>query len=1450
MYRGFCTVTATSGGWQSTTFLAGAQMADTTTRAYTLKLQGDRLALWRNHVIFNNGVKAWGEWLLCLRGGLPASLADHRDSLDVSKGEISRTFKERTAAITPATIRQELKFKAATEKKVREEVASRRKKVTETAVAKELLAARRSELRRILALSWLCPETPVQLVPQAAIVAAADDSDREQKVLDGFRQILKRKGVSDVAGWVQDCDATLRATIRSDAVWVDRTACFCSMPRAVRPSEVDAAKHLFRLFGSMSDYFATASASSGPAEPKDFANTCRDWVSSFWGGGEKSNKASILAALSAIAQIKPTRVVGKRGPAALAVIAGVLEQKPVDDSVEALARAIGWLSGRPSAARLAINAIAASPRVSQKLWDRLVLACEKDCGRQKSKLAFEGSASTIASALEPRLAGLTGMPYASTGRELIGEYATMLAFAMRRVSQIHTKAKQAEAERRSFAPEQARLALVPSAARKWLEDYVEARTAASGAVDGYQLRKRALGGWADVVAAWSRCETSEDRIAAVRELQADWEKAGDVQLFEALAADDAICVWQSANGKTAASILTDYVRAAVADQNATRFKVPAYRHPDPLRSPTFVGFGNSQWSIAYSAQGEARERRKLLDRASGSAKDAERAREGLAREAVLQNVSLDLWAGDKMVPTQFRWQSRRLLSDLALHSVPAMKGAKVTRATRFGRARIAAGPVLLDGIADDTPWNGRLQAPRRQLEDLARILDAKGLPFDDESKWPPKVRSRLKHLGWFLTHSAKLTPSGPWLDYVAGGLANGWKWAEGREGACLFREDNKDRKGRAKLILSRLPGLRLLSVDLGLRTSAAAAVWQVVSKRQLTAAKDGAKSVSDTDLFCLVRTGDRTQVYRRIGLSAWARLERQFLIRLDGEKAAARPATTNEWESLQSFRAWLGCGIERRPEKLPPVDSLQQSAERLCRLGLRRLSDLARVAYLLTAKERPIMGGRTAPLDEEGTVQAAQDALSILHALGSSEDFSDARLQGIWRTAIGDTPPLAARLTKKQRQELREALRPAAEKLRGKAALGKELADLWKERSAAWAKHLRWLRDWVIPRFDKRKNGERVRSARGVGGLSLDRIATIRGVYQIMRAYASRAEPTNLRAGVERLEKAAAKKLRPEFGRRMLAKMERLRENRVKQIASRIVEAALGVGSEDRLHWERGRRRPTAAISDPRFAPCHAVVIENLENYRPDEKRTRRENRGLMSWAARAVGKYLAEGCQLHGLYLRQVSPAYTSRQDSRTGCPGLRCNDVRAQELLNPEGWIGRLVARAAEAVKEGKATPRQRLLVTLAESARAGIAESAAVRIIAPGGQLFIAADPQSPASNGIHADMNAAANIGLVALLDPDWPAAWWRLPCKAATGYVDESKVGGSEAVPLGRAILEVGAEAGKVYVNAWSDPQDSAVSRREWTDTKRYWRDVEERVVEILLASNRGGRRGKPGAVPF
>ena len=54
-----------------------------TQRAYTLRLRGAdpsdtswRKALWQTHEGVNKGAKAFGDWLLTLRGGLDRTLAD------------------------------------------------------------------------------------------------------------------------------------------------------------------------------------------------------------------------------------------------------------------------------------------------------------------------------------------------------------------------------------------------------------------------------------------------------------------------------------------------------------------------------------------------------------------------------------------------------------------------------------------------------------------------------------------------------------------------------------------------------------------------------------------------------------------------------------------------------------------------------------------------------------------------------------------------------------------------------------------------------------------------------------------------------------------------------------------------------------------------------------------------------------------------------------------------------------------------------------------------------------------------------------------------------------------------------------------------------------------------------------------------------------------------------
>jgi IS605 OrfB family transposase len=418
------------------------------------------------------------------------------------------------------------------------------------------------------------------------------------------------------------------------------------------------------------------------------------------------------------------------------------------------------------------------------------------------------------------------------------------------------------------------------------------------------------------------------------------------------------------------------------------------------------------------------------------------------------------------------------------------------------------------------------------------------------------------------------------------------------------------------------------------------------------------------------------------------------------------------------------------------------------------------------------------------------------------------------------------------------------------------------ESASGWHERLNWLNRWIMPQ-GKIRIGKKLRkddSIRQVGGLSLNRLATFKSLYQIQKAFFTRLKPDG-------------KKPDPAgegFGQRMLDALERMRENRVKQLASRIVEAALGVGIEQsRTEKGKQRQRPRKQIPDARFAPCHAVVIENLTHYRPDELQTRRENRQLMTWASGQVKKHLTDQCQLHGLHLREVQPAYTSRQDFRTGAPGMRCVDVTVSEFCKR---FRRDLRRATVAPKPNALeqylldlaamhceTKNDRLVPKDGHS-------DCLLRIPRKGGEIFVSAlelatKTRKNGAPGIHADLNAAGNIGLKALTDPDWAGAWWNVPAvldKDGYRVPHPERTAGAqplESWKLGRTshgyaqngspeVLD--SEAGtskspkrkrpKDVINLWRDVSDRPLEQGEWRVYAAYEANVRWRVIQILRRS--------------
>jgi IS605 OrfB family transposase len=1202
--------------------------------------------------------------------------------------------------------------------------------------------------------------------------------------------------------------SSLSAAIRDDAVWVNRSKAFDAAvqacPSLTRDEVWDflepffaSAEAYLKPERSESDGDDSASVAAEVEKAKDLVQKAGGWLSKRMDAGGGADFEALSRAYCKIAQWALSATPGQSGQEAMRRLADHLSQQDFSPKSSDAKGVLSVISGPgyKSATRNHINALSTKAVITAGDLSKLVGLAKNDADGSQSKIGGKGCrpyATTILRQVEAAC-GFTYLQ--SDGAARHREFSVMLDHAARRVNVAHSWIKNAEAERRQFESDARQIENVPQHALKWLHTYCAERAGTSGSLDGYRIRRRAIDGWDKVVTRWSRsdCQSADDRIAAARQLQDDPEidKFGDIQLFEALAADDATCVWKP-GGTANPQPLKDFVAATEAEAMKKRFKVPAYRHPDPLRHPVFTDFGNSRWGIEYSAHrapAKSDELRQKIERLTAdvavarqkleSAKPNQRASletkltEALSKLCDAQmafatisdphRVELKLWNGKEVADIPMRWSSKRLIADLAIRGAtgPTSKTpVGLSRADRLGRAAGNARgnrAVNIAGLFQQEHWNGRLQAPRAQLDAIARHVEKRG--------WDAKARKQISRIRWLVSFSAQLSQQGPWFEFCNqfGEDAPAKPFVSGKGEYAVKHRDNDQRKGHAKLILSRLPGLRVLAVDLGHRYAAACAVWEAITSEQMQHAcqADGALAPDAHAMFLhLNGTNSRgkpvTTIYRRIGPDAlpvgtphpapWARLDRQFLIKLPGEDHPARASSQEEIKAVEDFEGWAGrVRTAGDPARKRRVDLLMNDAVRTARLAMARHGRRARIAFQLTAQSRILPGGRPLALDDAGRKELLIDTLADWHALATDSRWSDEPARQLWNIRLAalnggftiDPPADASEpepdRTRAQRreadQQLRQQLAHLVEALISNAALTQELYESWRDRwnadDAQWRVKLKWLSRWLLPRGGSRRDGSR----RHVGGLSLLRISTLTEFRRkVQVGYFTRLRPDGSRAEIGR-----------QFGQSTLNAIQRLKDQRIKQLSSRIVEAALGIGIEQHRVWDEAKRkwrsikRPRAPLyhvddqgvehGDRRFQACHAVVIEDLSHYRPEETRTRRENRATMDWKSAETRKRLADHCQLYGLHLRDVNPQYTSRQDSRTGSPGCRCVDVSVADFIT-KPWWRKQVAQARGKVQSNKGDARDRLLVVLDQewtTANALLGATGTLRIPVNGGEII---------------------------------------------------------------------------------------------------------------------------------
>jgi hypothetical protein len=180
-----------------------------------------------------------------------------------------------------------------------------------------------------------------------------------------------------------------------------------------------------------------------------------------------------------------------------------------------------------------------------------------------------------------------------------------------------------------------------------------------------------------------------------------------------------------------------------------------------------------------------------------------------------------------------------------------------------------------------------------------------------------------------------------------------------------------------------------------------------------------------------------------------------------------------------------------------------------------------------------------------------------------------------------------------------------------------------------------------------------------------------------------------------------------------------------------------------------------------------------------------------------------------------------------------VRGKTISAAALFESREW-----KRVQEREADWRDKPNQRAYWEYLKQHAGRFRKGKMIFIPVTGGEIFVSSNAHSPLAGGVHADVNAAANIGLRVLMDPDWAGRWWYLPVDRATGRAVRDKLKGCQAPGWEEVSLPGGGgNAGgksRPILNAWREPSARPLNESAWTHTTQYWQAAEERVFANLL----------------
>ena len=179
------------------------------------------------------------------------------------------------------------------------------------------------------------------------------------------------------------------------------------------------------------------------------------------------------------------------------------------------------------------------------------------------------------------------------------------------------------------------------------------------------------------------------------------------------------------------------------------------------------------------------------------------------------------------------------------------------------------------------------------------------------------------------------------------------------------------------------------------------------------------------------------------------------------------------------------------------------------------------------------------------------------------------------------------------------------------------------------------------------RRGSKVRDTRKAMGKSMWAIEYLTDVRRFLVGWSLLGDTSG---EIRRLDRGG----RGVFARRLLNHIDGVKKDRLKTGADLIVQAA------------RGYLRDENSIWNNKYAPCHAVLFEDLSRYRMKTDRPRRENSQLMLWSHREMTGEVAMQGELYGISQSTTDAAFSSRYHAASMAPGVRCHPFTLEDTHN----------------------------------------------------------------------------------------------------------------------------------------------------------------------------------------